>query len=198
MLPVVVVALIIWLLVGESSEAGWRLVPKMLLSTGFVAIAVDQGGLSTAYGRWILAALVLSWLGDLALGVEGFFLPGLVSFAAAHVAYWFGFLQAGVDTGAVLIGVVAMVGVGAAVLRWLRPHLEGAFATAVPAYVLIIGVMVALAVGTRSVEIWLPAAAFAASDIAVARNQFVESAFINRVWGLPLYFVAQYALALTV
>jgi len=40
--------------------------------------------------------------------------------------------------------------------------------------------------------------AFAASDISVARDRFVAPAFINRAWGLPLYYVAQISFALSV
>ena len=36
---------------------------------------------------------------------------------------------------------------------------------------------------------------FAVSDISVARDQFVRPAFINRLWGLPLYYAAQLLLA---
>jgi YhhN family len=36
---------------------------------------------------------------------------------------------------------------------------------------------------------------FAASDIAVARQAFVQPALTNKLWGLPLYYAAQLALA---
>jgi len=186
------------LLYAEWRQAKWRLVPKMLLASGFVALALDGGASDTRYGRWILAALVLSWLGDLALGLDGRFLPGLVAFALAHLGYWGAFAEAGVNGATALVGAAIMVVVGAGVLVWLRPHLVGKFRLAVPGYVVVIGVMVALAVGTQDWTIWLPAVGFAASDIAVARNQFVSTSFVNKLWGLPFYFGAQYALALTV
>jgi hypothetical protein len=37
-----------------------------------------------------------------------------------------------------------------------------------------------------------------ASDVAVARDRFVAPSVGNRLWGLPLYFVAQLLLAWTV
>ena len=39
------------------------------------------------------------------------------------------------------------------------------------------------------------ALAFYASDLAVARDQFVKREFRNRAWGMPLYFYAQMILA---
>jgi uncharacterized membrane protein YhhN len=39
---------------------------------------------------------------------------------------------------------------------------------------------------------------FVLSDLAVARNRFVERVFINRAVGLPLYFTAQLLLAASV
>jgi len=44
----------------------------------------------------------------------------------------------------------------------------------------------------------LGAAMFALSDVSVARDRFVAKAFVNRAWGLPLYFAAQLILASTV
>jgi len=36
---------------------------------------------------------------------------------------------------------------------------------------------------------------FLVSDLAVARDRFVAQGFINRLWGLPLYYAAQLVLA---
>jgi hypothetical protein len=43
----------------------------------------------------------------------------------------------------------------------------------------------------------LGALAFAASDVSVARDRFVQHDFFNRAWGLPLYYAAQLMLALS-
>ena len=42
------------------------------------------------------------------------------------------------------------------------------------------------------------ALAFYLSDLSVARDRFVRPAFVNRAWGLPLYYGAQFVLAATV
>ena len=41
----------------------------------------------------------------------------------------------------------------------------------------------------------LGAALFIVSDVAVARQTFVQAAFANRLWGLPLYYGGQLLLA---
>ena len=69
-------------------------------------------------------------------------------------------------------------------------------------YVLAISAMLALAVAASlSGGPWwlgLGALAFAGSDLSVARDRFVAPAFRNAVWGLPLYFGSQLALARSV
>ena len=47
-------------------------------------------------------------------------------------------------------------------------------------------------------EIPLGAVAFFLSDLAVARDRFVAKGWVNRVWGLPLYYFGQVLLATSV
>lgn len=58
-------------------------------SMGFIAIALSAGELSNTYGRIVLVALVLSWVGDLLLTYTSrpAFLGGLVTFLLGHVTY---------------------------------------------------------------------------------------------------------------
>jgi hypothetical protein len=42
------------------------------------------------------------------------------------------------------------------------------------------------------------ALSFYASDIFVARNQFVIDAYVNRLIGLPLYYFAQFLFAVSI
>ena len=65
----------------------------------------------------------------------------------------------------------------------------------VASYIVVITVMLALAVGTRRPFVALGALAFYVSDISVARDRFVWSSFVNRLWGLPLYYAAQLLIA---
>lgn len=196
-------ALAVMLLAVKRGHQPLRAIAKTLASTGFLGVAVAGGAAETPYGRTALAALALCWLGDVLLlwRHRGVFLAGLVSFLAGHVV--FGVAFAGLGVSGAWIGGAAAAGVlvGAAVLRWLLPHLRGVMRGAVVAYVVVIVAMVALAAGAvgGGATPWLLAAAIAffVSDLGVARHRFVEEAFINRALGLPLYYTAVTILAAT-
>jgi uncharacterized membrane protein YhhN len=191
------------LLVAErhGSRAGvwWA---KPIASSAFVAAAIAAGALETAYGTAILAGLCLSWLGDVLLipsDRPSVFLCGMGSFLLGHVAYAVAFVERGVSTGALLpLGLMMTAGAVLA-LTWLRPHLAGEMKLAVPAYVTVISIMVVSAIATHwaSANVWiaLGAVGFTISDVAVARDRFISPGFVNRAWGLPLYYAAQLALA---
>jgi len=189
-----------------SEARGWRAgvwVAKPVASTVFVGMAVAAGALGSLYGRLVLVALVLSWLGDVLLipRRRASFLAGLGSFLLAHLAFGAAFLARPQQVVPLALGAVGMVIVGAAVLRWLWPHLSGAFRPAVAAYVGAISLMVTLAAGTAGSTggvLALAAAAFAASDVFVARHRFVTPSVVNKAVGLPLYYAAQLVFAWSV
>ncbi len=87
------------------------------------------------------------------------------------------------------------------VLRWLGRSVPSDMVVPVRAYMAVIGVMSALACAvTAAGGPWQAAAgalAFTASDVSVARDRFVRHEFLNRAWGLPLYYGAQLLLAAT-
>jgi uncharacterized membrane protein YhhN len=170
----------------------------------FVALSVSRGGAATTYGKLVLVALLLSWVGDALLlsGAERVFFGGLVAFLLAHAAYGVAFWTTG---PAPLVSLAALLCFGAAsvvALRWLWPHLSAGDRPPVVAYILVIVVMCAAATGSsRAVGSLVPAvgaACFMASDVAVARDRFVVPSVANRLWGLPLYYFAQLLLAWTV
>jgi uncharacterized membrane protein YhhN len=72
---------------------------------------------------------------------------------------------------------------------------------AVRTYMVVIGTMSTLACGVTAAggpwQVAVGALAFTASDVSVARDRFVRHEFVNRAWGLPLYFGAQLLLAVT-
>jgi uncharacterized membrane protein YhhN len=191
------------LLVAEhrGSRTGvW--IAKPLASTAFVAAALAAGAASSSYGRMILAGLVLSWLGDVLLIPRErpkVFLAGVGSFLLGHVAFAIAFLARGAAPAWVAGAAVLVVAALAGVVRWLAPHLPGDMRGAAHAYMFVISVMVVTASGTfgaaGNAAILIGAVAFYFSDISVARDRFVEHAFVNRLWGLPLYYFAQLALA---
>jgi uncharacterized membrane protein YhhN len=185
-----------------SRTAAW--IAKPVASTTFLVAAVHWGALETAYGRLVLAALALSWLGDVLLipKARAYFAAGLAAFLLAHLAFAAAFVHRGLDSGAVVTATAVMAVGAALILRWLWTHLGGALRIAVVLYVLAIGAMAVTAFGATAAgggpALLVGAVAFVVSDLAVARNRFVAPGLINRVWGLPLYYLAQFLLASTV
>src|SRR5262245_33864792 len=82
---------------------GWRAgiwLAKPLASTLFLVAAWHYGAADSRYGRLVLVALALSWLGDVLLIPEnrpGVFRAGVVAFGLAHVAYIAAFVTRGLD-----------------------------------------------------------------------------------------------------
>ena len=188
------------LLLAERSGSPARFLAKPVASTGFIAVALAAGALDSGFGRWMVAALVLSALGDVFLlgKSEHLFLGGLGSFLAAHLAYGVAFLVRGIAPSG--LSAVLVFGVFLwQILRWLLTHLSDRMRGPVIAYAVVISVMGVLAAAT-AVDDWdwrIPAGAimFVISDLAVARDNFVAPGFSNRLWGLPLYYGGQLLLA---
>ncbi len=193
-------AALVWAEAAASPALRWF---KMLASTGFIAVALSAGALSSSYGKVVLVALVLAWLGDLlfTFASRQAFLGGLVAFLLGQVAYSIAFGTLGVNPVVGAISAIAVAIIAVFVWRWLAPHV-GDMAAPVVAYVVVISVMVVLAFGAfGNGAAWLipvGATLFFVSDLFVARNKFVAPGTVNRVWGLPLYYLAQVLLALSV
>jgi uncharacterized membrane protein YhhN len=177
---------------------------KMVASTAVIALVFVQSPERSTYLILIVVALVASWIGDLALSFDGRtpFVVGLVAFAGAHVAYIAAFLaRSALDTTTLAIAGTAMAVFAVVVIRWLSPHRPAELKMPIILYVVIISVMVATAFATNAtdpdIRIPIAAVAFAASDLFVARQRFVTSSRVNRLVGLPLYFVAQTIFATT-
>lgn len=182
----------------------WIWLFKPLASTGFIAAALACGAARSRYGRWVLLALCFSWLGDVFLipRTEGLFLAGLVAFLLGHLAFSAGFLSRGVAPPWVAAALCALAPIAVLIARWLMPHVPLEMRVPVLCYMTVLTAMVALAAGTWGAKggaaIVLAAAAFFVSDLSVAREAFVERDFLNRIWGLPLYYGAQLVFAWTV
>lgn len=197
---VLTVAMTTWLLFAERSESRGRFVAKPLASLGFILVPVLEGFETDPRGVWTLAGLVLGMAGDVFLLSPSTkpFLAGLGSFLLGHVAYVMAFTRDGVDSIPAFIATAVMLVVSSVALRWLKPHLTGAFSIAVPVYVIVIALMVITASGSGQPLAVFGAAAFAASDLFVARERFVESSIWNRLLGLPLYYSGQLMIAWSV
>lgn len=194
------VTALVW---AEARQRTVGRVFKMVASTGFIAVAISVGAAESGYGRAVLAALALSWVGDLLLSYRSnrAFRWGLVAFLLAHLAYIAAFAVRGVALTRLAVAAAGVLILAVFVWGWLRPNLERTMVGPVAAYVIAIAVMVAFAFGTVGYDpdprIALGAAAFFVSDLFVARNQFVTAGYVNRAVGLPVYYLGQVLLALS-
>lgn len=193
------------LLVAE--RRGWQAglwLTKPVASAAFIWLGLQSGALETSYGLLVLAGLVLCMLGDVLLiprDRPGVFRAGVFAFLLGHVAYSAAFLTQPLSFPGLVVGGALLVAVVWAVLRWLGRSLPADMVVAVRTYMVVIGVMSTLACGVTAAggpwQVAVGALAFTASDVSVARDRFVRHEFLNRAWGLPLYFGAQLLLALT-
>ncbi len=201
--------LLLVLLVYEKREEGKsRLIAKTILSCLFVFVAFLQPSSIPSYGKFILIGLIFCLAGDICLALPGdrIFRAGLVAFLIGHISYVIGFtylvpVPHWFIPGAILFWVFSLL-----VFLWLRPHLK-AMRVPVVVYILVITVMAsgAWAVFDKSASpfwgrtfVFAGALLFYVSDVFVARNQFVKKEFVNRLIGLPLYYLGQFLLAFSV
>jgi uncharacterized membrane protein YhhN len=193
------------LLVAEyrRSRAGLWLA-KPIASLAFIWAGLAAGALDSGYGQLVLLGLVLCLLGDvllIPLERPAVFRAGVFAFLAGHVAYSAAFLTRPLDPLGLAAGTVLLAVVVGAVLRWIGPTLPAGMVWPVRIYMIVIGLMSALACGVTAAggpwAVAVGALAFTASDVSVARDRFVRHEFVNRAWGLPLYYAAQLAIATT-
>ncbi len=177
---------------------------KITASTSFVVLAFVNGADASAYGRAVLAALILSWLGDvLLLSRQGtFFLSGIAAFFGAHIAFSAAFALKPLSLKVLAAAIVVTGIMTVLLLKWLWRHLYGPYKAAVPLYMAAVMAMVSLACAAGAVSlphiVPIGAVAFAFSDISVAQDRFVERSFFNKAWGLPMYYIAQVLFAVSV
>lgn len=177
---------------------------KPVASAAFLWAGLLAGALDDTYGRLVLLGLALCFAGDVLLiprDRPGVFRAGILAFLLGHVAYAAAFLTqplapAGLVAGGLLLGVVVW-----AVLRWLGRSLPPDMVWPVRAYLVVISIMATLACGVTAAggprAVAVGALAFTASDVSVARDRFVRHEFVNRAWGLPLYYAAQLLIAVS-
>jgi uncharacterized membrane protein YhhN len=176
---------------------------KTAASLCFVLLAASLQILGRgAFGVLVFGGLVMAFGGDVALAVPGggAFLVGLGLFLVGHLAY-IGAFAAVVPPGGWLSAVsAAPVIVTLLAYAALSPKL-GKMRGAVIAYMVAITVMVVAAIAARRAghphgdALLCGALLFYVSDLSVARDRFVARAFVNRAWGLPVYYAAQVLMA---
>jgi uncharacterized membrane protein YhhN len=189
------------LLFGEwKDRPAVRAVSKPLASLGFIVAAIGFGALESRYGNIVLIGLILGAIGDVCLlgKAKKYFIAGLVSFLLGHVAYVVAFSSLPISIAQTLVAAAVMSAVMVALARWVFPHAPD-MRVPIGIYMLVIAAMCAVAIGAGAAGApWMiPVGAlmFTASDIAIVRNRFVAPGFVNRLWGLPLYYAAQLIIA---
>jgi len=178
----------------------------LLMLMYFVAVDARAPGDSRQLKALLLAALLASLAGDVLLMLPGnYFIAGLASFLVAHLFYivllqrsaqpeqWF--------PSRIALAATLIYGVGMYVVLW--PGLRGpVLAGAVAAYVVVIALMAAQALGravvlpSRSATlVAVGACFFMLSDTLLALNRFVQPLPMVGLWVLGTYYVAQIMIA---
>lgn len=179
---------------------------KPLTTVLVIAYAWPRGAESTRQQRFVRIGLVLSLVGDVFLlwPKEGF-LPGLVSFLLAHLAYIAAFCVP-VRFAARPLVFVAYGVVAALILSQLWPGVPGALRAPVLGYVVCLATMAAqaavwwrTAIGSADERLARTAAIggllFMASDSLLAINKFALPLPFAALWILATYWAAQWAIA---
>jgi uncharacterized membrane protein YhhN len=194
-----VVAIGDWIAVWRRwSRAEYALKPLTLV---LLLAATATADLPVIKG-WVLAALVCSLVGDIALmlstdraeALDRPFLIGLAAFLAAHVCYLAAFVRYGVAALHVIVGLLIVAGSAALTLPriLLRARRIGGaeLAGVIAAYAAVLGAMAALAVGTASPLTAAGGLLFLASDTIIAWERFVA-----RIRNGPVLVIVSYHLA---
>lgn len=183
------------------------IVTKTILSSLFVFAALRYPSPMSWFHWWIVGSLMLCFLGDIMLALSSSlaFRLGLGLFLIGHLVYSLAFFSIAKVDVRLLVGIVPIVFLGTAVYRLLKPHL-GSMHLPVAAYLICISVMLVAALAVLLSSRWSlkgrwmlfgGAVFFYLSDYLVARNRFVNGRFVNRLIGLPLYYTAQFSIALS-
>ena len=197
---------VIGLLCAEYKDnQSLRIFFKPIAALGFIAAALVQQPFSSAYDITVLIALILCAIGDMCLLPKGAgrgFLVGIGAFLLGHLGYIASFFMLIIHSLWILAGIV-LLPCAYFIYKWLYPDIPAQLRTPVLLYVVVITVMVAISVGVYLANtqlFFLPIAAvlFWLSDISVARGRFKNSGFTNKLWGIPLYFIAQLLFALSI
>src|SRR5512140_395951 len=184
--------------------AEWHHLSKplaLLLALAWVAGRVRRAEKISLTGSLLLLGLTCSLAGDILLMLPGLFIPGLVAFLAAHLCY-IALFKRGL---AWFPGRPALVGtlvVGAAMYAFLFDHLGPVLKVAVGAYVVVIALMAAQAIGRAtilrnraSLAVAIGAGCFMLSDSLLATNKFAFALPMAQLWVLASYYVAQILIA---
>jgi alkylglycerol monooxygenase len=176
--------------------------PLALLIAIFFAArrAMTRGGV-TAFDGLLLTGLAASLAGDvLLMGSAKLFVPGLVCFLLAHLAYIALFrIGVGLFPRRGALAATLLIGVGMYAFLW-QGGLPAPLRVPVGVYVGVIACMAAQAIGRAAVlrgrdpgAPWVAVGAcfFMLSDALLATNRFVSPLPLASLWVLGTYYAAQ-------
>jgi sterol desaturase/sphingolipid hydroxylase (fatty acid hydroxylase superfamily)/uncharacterized membrane protein YhhN len=174
----------------------WHRVFKPLTMAIAIVLVARATPLKTATP--LLLALLASLAGDVFLMFPGYFIHGLVSFLCAHLAY-IALFRRGQDWFPHRRALALTLSVGAALYAVLwAGGLPAALRAPVAAYVLVITLMAAQAIGratvlrdTAATLVAVGAGLFMLSDTLLALNRFVTPLPLAPAWVLATYYAAQ-------
>ena len=209
LIPATALVLLVLLLASEKQGRTPRGVfIKGSVSALFVITALIQPHPLSSYYHLILLGLLFGWVGDVCLALPGkrAFRVGLFAFLAGHIFYVWAFagLTRPEDWASPIQVMLLAVSCGA--FWWLRPHV-GRMMVPVTVYLIVITLMLAGAFAViRNPDLnaagrWVILAGalyFYLSDLFVARQRFVTEQYLNRLIGLPLYYIGQFLIAYSV
>lgn len=185
-----------WIAVA-TERRGVEYLLKPLTMVALIAAAVALRPVDPAARGWFVAALVLSLAGDVFLMLvdqHRWFVPGLASFLLGHVAYIVGLATRGFDAAAFGVGVGLGVAAGVA----LGPRLVGGASRRDPrlrapvgAYITVISLMVASAIGSTLAPAVVGALLFYLSDFLIGWSRFVTDVPHARLLIIVTYHAAQ-------
>ena len=182
-----------WVGVGERWKS-LEYLAKPLAMVALVGVALSLHAEVPGRRPWIVAALLLSLVGDVFLMLpRDAFVLGLASFLLAHVAYIVAFRVDGGSVGALAVSAVvvavAAVAAGRKVIAGVRAS-DPAVTVPVVVYIAVIAAMVACALATGNILFGVGAILFMTSDSLIAWNRFVRPLS----WA-PLAIIVTYHLA---
>ena len=210
-LLILITALVLLIILLSSEKQGrtpWGVYVKGSVSALFVLTALIQPHPNPAYYQAILLGLIFGLVGDVCLALPGnrAFRVGLFAFLAGHIFYVWAFAGIARLEGWASPVQLILLAVSGGAFWWLRSHV-GKMMVPVVVYLIVITLMLAgawavfLHPGLDAAGRWvilIGALCFYLSDLFVARQRFVTEQYLNRLIGLPLYYIGQFLIAYSV
>jgi uncharacterized membrane protein YhhN len=177
-------------------------VAKPATLAALVAVAVVVQPTSPTQRTWFVIALVLSLAGDVFLMLPSDrFVPGLIAFLLAHVAYvggFWGLLQeVWVVPAARAVVLAAAAPLLVRLVRGARASGQSALVGPVLAYAVVISLMAATAIGTGRPFAIAGALLFLASDMMIGWRKLVRGFRGDGLFIIVTYHLAQGLLVLS-